>query len=162
GRLELQKKTALLVDVGGGSTELTVLERAHHTYSFSLPIGTVRLLEAYKSPRLLGEAVERALKEALTNVRVPFDVLVGTGGNIESLADLCPLANGQPRGVDVAAMRALYKEMTKMAPAERQKKWSLRADRADTILPAAAIFWRVAQAMGKKSIRAAGVGLKEG
>ena len=160
-RLELEKRSALLVDVGGGSTELTVLERAHHTYSVSLPIGTVRLLEAYKTTRLLGDAVDRALTEALPNVPIPFDVLVGTGGNIESLADLCPLVGNQ-RGVDVAAMRALYKEMGKLTASERQKKWSLRADRADTILPAAMIFWRIAQAMGKKSILAAGVGLKEG
>jgi exopolyphosphatase/guanosine-5'-triphosphate,3'-diphosphate pyrophosphatase len=160
-RLELGPKSALLVDVGGGSTELTMLEGAQHTYSVSLPIGTVRLLEAYKSPRLLGEAVDRALTEALPDVPVPFSALVGTGGNIETLADLCPLPNGA-RGVDVPAMRALYREMKKMAAPERQKKWNLRPDRADTILPASLIYWRIAQAFGKKSILAPGVGLKEG
>ena len=44
-RLGLADKRALLVDVGGGSTELTYLDKGSSVFSISLPIGTVRLLE---------------------------------------------------------------------------------------------------------------------
>src|SRR5262249_28578788 len=46
-RLSLSDKRALLVDVGGGSTELTYLDRGKNAFSMSLPVGTVRLLEMY-------------------------------------------------------------------------------------------------------------------
>src|SRR6516225_959263 len=46
-RLSLHEKKAMLVDVGGGSTELTVLDRGQSTFSISMPLGTVRLLETY-------------------------------------------------------------------------------------------------------------------
>src|SRR5262245_33956124 len=46
-RLGLADKRALLVDVGGGSTELTFLDKGRSAWALSLPIGTVRLLEMY-------------------------------------------------------------------------------------------------------------------
>src|SRR5260221_9085916 len=46
-RLKLEEKRALLVDVGGGSTELTYLDRGQNAFSMSLPVGTGRLLETY-------------------------------------------------------------------------------------------------------------------
>ena len=46
-RLGLADKRALLVDVGGGSTELTYLDKGTSVWAISLPIGTVRLLEMY-------------------------------------------------------------------------------------------------------------------
>src|SRR5262249_10273012 len=46
-RLGLDDRRALLVDVGGGSTELTYLDRGKNAFSMSLPVGTVRLLEMY-------------------------------------------------------------------------------------------------------------------
>lgn len=160
-RLDLYAATALLVDVGGGSTELTRLAQGRAASSVSIPIGTVRLLEAYPTPALLGEAVERALAEALPRVRARFDRLVATGGSADALAELCPLGGGE-RGVAVPAMRALLAEMAPLSPAERQRRWGLRPDRADTIVPAATIFARVAAAVGASAISAPGVGLKEG
>src|SRR5580658_3918628 len=44
-RIHLGDKRALLVDVGGGSSELTVLERGETAFTMSLPLGTVRMLE---------------------------------------------------------------------------------------------------------------------
>src|ERR1700730_13614758 len=46
-RLGLSDRRALLVDVGGGSTELTYLDKGRGVWATSLPIGTVRLLEMY-------------------------------------------------------------------------------------------------------------------
>src|SRR5580658_4204473 len=46
-RIQLGDKRTLLVDVGGGSTELTVLERGETAFTMSLPLGTVRMLEGY-------------------------------------------------------------------------------------------------------------------
>ncbi len=177
--LVLDDRRALLIDVGGGSTELTVLDGGQSTFSVSLPIGTVRLLEAYlkdaptvdaERGRLVDEAVDRALAEAKGHIgKLSFDLVIGTGGNLEMLSELCPARapgitkdKAGPRAVDVAAARELAQKLRGMTADARAKAYNLRPDRADTIVPAAAIFLRVAELVGAPQIVAPGVGLKDG
>jgi exopolyphosphatase/guanosine-5'-triphosphate,3'-diphosphate pyrophosphatase len=168
-RLALKEKRALLVDVGGGSTELTVLDHGEPVFTQSLPLGTVRILEAYlkeaktvdrKRERLLEEVIDRALGEAMPHVGT-VEVLVGTGGNVDTLCDLCP-AKGPTRAIDVAAARAIFKKMCGMSNTERRDAFQLRPDRADTIVPATAIFLRLAHVLKVQTIVAPGVGLTVG
>jgi exopolyphosphatase/guanosine-5'-triphosphate,3'-diphosphate pyrophosphatase len=165
-RVSLNDKRALLVDVGGGSSELTLLDHGDTAFTISLPLGTVRMLEAYLKgvktvdrarERLLEEAIDRALAEALPQLG-SVDVLVGTGGNVDTLWDLCP-AKGTARAIDVAAARALFKRLCTMSAGERRDAFQLRPDRADTIVPAIAIFLRLAFVLKLTTILAPGVGL---
>jgi exopolyphosphatase / guanosine-5'-triphosphate,3'-diphosphate pyrophosphatase len=169
-RISIADKRALLVDVGGGSTELTLLDRGETAFTMSLPLGTVRMLEAYLKgaktidrarERLLEEAIDRALGEALPQLGVGVDLVAGTGGNVETLYDLCP-HKGTQRAIDVSAARALFKKMCGMSNGERRDAWQLRPDRADTIVPATAIFLRIAAALKRSTIVAPGVGLAAG
>jgi exopolyphosphatase/guanosine-5'-triphosphate,3'-diphosphate pyrophosphatase len=166
-RIPVADERALLVDVGGGSTELTFLDHGKTSFTISLPLGTVRMLEAYlkgvktvdrKREKLLDEAIDRALGEILPRLG-KVDVLVGTGGNVETLFELCP-AKG--RAIDVSATRALYKKMLGLSNGERRDEYQLRPDRADTILPATAIFLRLARRLDLPTILAPGVGLSQG
>ncbi len=168
-RLAVGDKRALLVDVGGGSSELTLLDHGETAFTISLPLGTVRILEAYLKgaktvdrarERLLEEAIDRTLGEALPQLGT-VDVLVGTGGNVDTLWDLCP-AKGPGRAIDVAAARTLFKKLCAMSASERRDEFQLRPDRADTIVPATAIFLRLAQVLKLATILAPGVGLAAG
>lgn len=180
-RLSLESRRALLVDLGGGSLELSLVERGALLGAKSLPIGTVRLLEAFHgnsgSGELAREYVERQLREAFAEIqRGAFDVCVGTGGNFDTLAQLAPgraslpPPNGDGRArtsipspaIDVAAVRALLPKLSALSPDERRGAYSLRPDRADVIVPAAEIVLGVADAFGIEHIVAPGVGLKEG
>ena len=174
-RLALGERRALLIDVGGGSTELTVLDAGQATFSMSLPLGTVRMLETYlrdattvdgARARLLEEGIDRALAEALPHLqKASFDLVVGTGGNVETLADLCPVKGGHlgfPKAIDTTLARQLRTKLFALTSPERQKAYSLRPDRADTIVPAISIFLRVAELFYQGAIVAPGVGLKEG
>ena len=162
-------KPALLVDIGGGSTELTVVENGAPVFATSLPLGTVRLLETYlpgggaldkKGQKLVREAIDRALSPALPALlRARVAHVVGTGGNADALASLCP---GTGNGADVAGVKALLVKLAPMAPAARERAHGLRPDRADTIVPAGMIFARVADALGIDQIATPGVGVKEG
>lgn len=181
-RLPLADKRALLVDVGGGSTELTLLDRGTSAFSTSLQLGTVRMLDAYLKgaktvdrarERLLDEAIERALSEARPQL-AGIDALVGTGGNVDTLFELCPAksqarsgcADGDRsspgRAIDVAAARSLYKKLCAMSASERRDAYGLRPDRADTIVPATAIFLHLASLLDAKHVAAPGVGLSAG
>jgi exopolyphosphatase / guanosine-5'-triphosphate,3'-diphosphate pyrophosphatase len=174
-RLGLADKRALLVDVGGGSTELTFFDKGRSAWAISLPIGTVRLLEMYLRgaktvergrQKLLFEGVDRALAEAVPTLKkMPFEIVVGTGGSVDTLSELCAMKGGHagyPRAVDVASMKALLGKMFGMTPDQRRETYNLRPDRADTIVTAGSIFLRVAELFKAPAIVAPGVGLKEG
>jgi exopolyphosphatase / guanosine-5'-triphosphate,3'-diphosphate pyrophosphatase len=186
-RLDLRGRTAVLVDIGGGSTELTLMagpadaapesRRSVATFTRSLPVGTVRLVEAFLEGRgpidaehqsLLVEYVDRVFAEAVPEVLEltagKVDLLIGTGGNIETLADLCPIpgAFSEGRAIEVSAMERLLEELCTRTVDERAGRYALRPDRADTIVPAATILARIARAFGRSTISAPGVGLKEG
>jgi exopolyphosphatase/guanosine-5'-triphosphate,3'-diphosphate pyrophosphatase len=182
-RIDLRGRTAVLLDIGGGSTEITLLrtqtdsERPVAAFTRSLPVGTVRLVETFldgRGPidaehrRLLEEYVDRVFTEAVPELlelaggRV--DIVLGTGGNIETLADLCPVAGAfqAGRAIEVSAMDQLRVDLCAMSVDERAGRFSLRPDRADTIVPAATIVGRLARALGRGTVSAPGVGLKEG
>jgi exopolyphosphatase / guanosine-5'-triphosphate,3'-diphosphate pyrophosphatase len=176
-RIQLGNRSALLIDIGGGSTELTVLQGKHAMFSRSLPVGTVRLIESFldgKGPidashrHLLEEYVERAcgdtLREILDLTGAGIDLIIGTGGNIETLADLCPMPIAFPEGraIEVKSMLRLLGELCAKSFDERVSSYNLRPDRADTIIPAATILCRIAEGFQRESITAPGVGLKEG
>jgi exopolyphosphatase/guanosine-5'-triphosphate,3'-diphosphate pyrophosphatase len=174
-RLNLSDKRALLVDVGGGSTELTYLDKGQSKWAISLPIGTVRLLEMFvrkplaidkRRQTLLFEGVDRVLAEAVPVLKkLPFEFVVGTGGSVDTLSELCAMKGGHagyPRAVDVALMKTLLGRLFQMTPDQRRDTFGLRPDRADTIVTAASIFLRVAETFNASALVAPGVGLKEG
>lgn len=176
-RIALGERTVLLVDIGGGSTELTLLRGREAIYSRSTPVGTVRLLEDFLEDRraidaghrrLVEEYIARGIADAVRDIRAitggKVDLIVGTGGNIETLADLCPIPSAFPEGraIDVPAMERLLVDLIARTPDERVQLYNLRPDRADTIVPAASVLARIAGQFAHSSIAAPGVGLKEG
>jgi exopolyphosphatase/guanosine-5'-triphosphate,3'-diphosphate pyrophosphatase len=177
-RMNLEGKTAVLIDIGGGSTELTVLMNLAAAYSRSLPVGTVRLIEAFLDGGtarlddvkllLIDEYIERVSTDAVRELKEAtggrVDCVIGTGGNIETLADLAPLPLAFPetRAIEVKSMLKLQSLLTGISVEERIQKYSLRPDRADTIVPATKILAAISADLGNDSILAPGVGLKEG
>ncbi|WP_437596370.1 Ppx/GppA phosphatase family protein [Sorangium sp. So ce590] len=178
-RVPLGERTALLVDIGGGSTELTLLRGRGAVFSRSLPVGTVRMVETFLEDRrpvdaghrrLLEEYIDRVMADATREIvellgeGSGVDLLVGTGGNIETLADLCPVSGApvEGRAIDVAAMFRLLDDLVSKTPEERAQIYGLRPDRADTIVPAATILTRIVRTFAQPLIVAPGVGLKEG
>ncbi len=164
-------RRALLIDIGGGSVELTTLAEPAARASISLPLGTVRLHEAFLSgdeavtperKALLDEYVDRLLGEAQVLHGPRPDVVIATGGNVDAIAALVPAATDDGVGIDVAAMRSLRDEMAAMTALSRRERWGLRGDRADVIVPATFVLSAVADRVGCSAIAAPGVGLKDG
>ncbi|MFO0757479.1 MAG: hypothetical protein U0359_13360 [Byssovorax sp.] len=177
-RVAIGDRAALLVDIGGGSTELTLLDRGAQVFACSLPIGTVRLLHAVRDEGQgrLGDASREILDELIALTASPsiaaikalapgrIGLLLGTGGNVETLADLCPYQGdlGATRGIDIPRARALLFVLGPLSLAERVARFGLRPDRADTILTAALILCGLGESLGVPAIGVPGVGLKEG
>jgi len=164
--VRLVGRTAL-ADVGGGSTEVTLLDGHRRLRSASLPLGTVRLLEAWnpeggavgrRQLAILTEVVDRALAEVAPDL-ARAERIIATGGTVTALAKLC---GRDGHSVSVARLAHMLERLRRMDEEERAATFGVRSDRADTILPAAVIVTRVAVAAGAKTIEAPGVGVRDG
>lgn len=168
----------LYVDLGGGSLELA---DAAGTFATSLPLGTVRLLAVLpqlRAPEAVAAdvvaahaaAVAHRLREALAPHAAALAppttgpwVLVGTGGNLEVMAQLAPAPAGTPgRQVALDALAPLAARVAAVPLAERAARLGLRPDRADLALPALLVVRALADALGARSLWVPGSGLRDG
>ncbi len=164
-------RRALLVDIGGGSVELTEMSGPNARHSVSLPLGSVRLHEAFLDPdgpvtparsALLTEYIERMLHEAPMLGDGKPDLVVATGGNAEAIAGLCPVSTADGPGIAVARLDSLRDDLSAMTSKLRRERYGLRGDRADVIVPAMHVLGYIARATGVSEMVTPGVGVKEG
>ena len=170
-RVDLSGGTWMLVDLGGGSVEVTLADESGVLWSESHTVGAVRLLEELTGASEDPGRFLRLLTEYVGTLRVPAALererprgLVATGGNIETLAQLA-LA---PRGADgvsrlpVGDLSRLISKLSSMSYRERVEKIQLREDRADVILPAALVYERLALLARVEVVHVPYVGVKDG
>jgi exopolyphosphatase / guanosine-5'-triphosphate,3'-diphosphate pyrophosphatase len=168
--LDLRGKTSLLIDIGGGSVDLALADGGAILATQSLPLGTVRMLNAGQgaAPSLtavVGEhtaAVQRFLQAGPETRRV--EVCVGTGGNIEEMGKLRRRLLRQ-RSADLLTLVDLNRLVDVLSPlsvAERIRKLGLNPDRADVILPAALVLQMIAVEAKAREVLIPFVGLREG
>lgn len=169
--VDLSSGRTVLIDIGGGSVELTGITDGIQRFAASLPVGTVRLHEAFLGDRAVTRNQEMMLREYLNRVLAPAlsqlaplraTRFVGTGGNFERLAVLCPVSGSKKAAIDVAALRELAPKLARMTAEERKQTYGLREDRADVIVPASFVVLRVADALGAEKVLVPGAGLRDG
>lgn len=171
--VKLRGRRALLIDIGGGSVELTALSGGGGGLreSVSLPMGAVRLHEAFvggdgvvteERRKLIGEYIERLLRDAKSVMNERPGVVVATGGNAEAVAALAGVETEDGPGIDLGAMVKLRDEMASVPARVRKEKWNLRGDRTDVIVPAMFVLSEVTERAGVGRVVTPGVGLKDG
>ncbi len=151
-------KTYLYVDVGGGSTEITIFSKGKIITSKSFKIGTVRLLDDKKEFRRIWQNIETWIKEntkGLKNINV-----IGSGGNINKIFKL----SGKPMGtaLSLTYMKDYLAFLSKMTYEDRIRKLDLNPDRADVIIPATKIYLSAMEWSGAKKIYVPKIGLADG
>ncbi len=168
-RVELRDYFALLIDIGGGSVEITLCDDGEIIAAQSFKIGTVRLLE------MLGEADDfnLLLSEYLDGARKKIreqigsrqaDLCVGTGGNALAIGDL-----GLQLGLSQSADRISHTELIQLIEKlgntnieQRIRVLGLRPDRADVILPAAMVFHEIMKLAGASTLHIPEASLLDG
>lgn len=156
--LDFDKKSPfVVVDVGGGSTEISVFENGTKTAAKSFEIGTIRLLK---------EKVNQSLWEEMTNwLQKNVDSttdhqLFGTGGNINKIHKIIGLKDKEP--VELKSMIKLFENLDKLTVEERIDCFQLKPDRADVIVPALQIYLHVMRELNCKEISVPKIGLSDG
>lgn len=136
------------VDVGGGSTEISLLHDGVLAESHSFNIGTLRLLAG-----AVTQEERNAMCSVLENYarEFPGTKIIGSGGNINRLFKLAKV-KGDSRELPVERIRELHDILAPLSLEERKLKFKLKDDRADVIVPAAEIFITVASTLDCDSI----------
>lgn len=153
-----RKGTYLFIDVGGGSTELTIFYNSEIVASSSFPIGTVRLLNQLVTKDFLRSEVFPWL--ARYDLALKNAVAIGSGGNINCLLKLSGKADGVP--VEIDELKNWSFKLNSITYEERICKYHLKPDRADVIVPALNIYYSVMKYAGIQNIFIPKIGLPDG
>ena len=151
------KENYLFVDVGGGSTELTLIKKGVRVKSRSFNIGTVRLLSG-SIDKKIWKSVETWLSTYA--VKSGSLVAIGTGGNVNTLFKL--QGKKPQETITSLEIKNLYKTLSSVDLDERIFNFKLRPDRADVILPACEIYLKIMTSAGIKKMIVPKIGLSDG
>lgn len=150
-------KTFIYVDVGGGSTELSILRKGEQKISKSFKIGTVRLLNNLVDDSILME-IKHWLK---SNIDSDDKIkLFATGGNINKIQSMTGSKSGKP--ISYLSIKDLSNILIEFNYQERMVKFDLNPDRADVIIPALKIFRSTMEFVKANKIFVPKVGLVDG
>lgn len=152
-----RKKNYLYIDVGGGSTELSVFSNGELIASKSFNLGGIRILDNQDKEETWAE-----MKDWIKNKAQAFKNLsgIGTGGNINKLFRMADGKDNSP--LTLAKLRSLYLYLNSFSLKDRINVLGLNQDRADVIIPAAEIYMAVMKWGGVKQIFVPRVGLVDG
>ena len=150
-------KTYLYVDVGGGSTEFTVIHNGNSITSKSFKIGTVRLLNDIVKKEAWIE-LEQWISTN-TNIYEKIEV-IGSGGNINKIFKISGKALGKP--LTYFYLTSYYQLLQSYSYEERITELDMNQDRADVIIPALRIYLSAMKWSGAKHIYVPKIGLADG
>lgn len=147
----------LYIDVGGGSTELTMFSDNHIVFKESFNIGTIRLLSD-KVTDAQWEHMKWFVKTHTKNMQ-PV-IAIGSGGNINKIFSISKRKEGRPLNLEL--LKDYYKELSSCTLEERMHIYNLRQDRADVLVPALQIYTSVMRWAGAEEIFVPKIGLADG
>ena len=151
------KKFRTVIDVGGGSTEISIFKGTKKLNSKSFTIGTIRLLTK-KVKSSVWEKMDDWLKENI-DPDEEFEVYA-TGGNINKIHKL--LGKKSADKIKVEEFNELSQKLQALTTKERISKYKLKSDRADVIVPACQIYGTIFDTIKCKEIIVPKIGLSDG
>lgn len=150
-------KVYLYIDVGGGSTEISLFANGELVESQSFNLGTIRILDNQDQPETW-DKMRRWVKEKTRGYKNIYGI--GTGGNINKLSRIANEKGDKP--MTYAKLKAIFDHLNSFSLKDRIHELGLRSDRADVIIPASEIFLTIMKVGHLKNIVAPRVGLVDG
>lgn len=147
----------IVIDVGGGSTEVSVFEGGERVASHSFEIGTLRLLKDKVKKEQWSEIHDWLSKHV--DLKSPHQIY-GTGGNINKVHKL--LGAGHMESLSLKDLKNLKDELDTMSLDQRVDTFQLKPDRADVIVPALNIYIYILEELRSKRILVPKIGLSDG
>ncbi len=151
------RKSILYVDVGGGSTEVTLFANNNIVFKESFNIGTIRLLHD-KVKEEQWEYMKAHIKQHVKSYQ-PIE-LIGSGGNINKIFSISKRKEGKSLSLEL--LKDYHKELSGSSVEERKHLYGFRDDRADVIVPALQVFIAIMRWADAEEIYVPKIGLADG
>jgi len=153
-----QNSNYLYVDVGGGSTELTVFSNGRIINSKSFKVGTVRLINKSVNELINWDDIKEWIKKNTKDLDKVM--MIGSGGNINKIHRLSGKTVDKP--LSYIFLNAQYHFFNAMSYSDRVTEIGLNPDRADVIIPALKIYLNSMKWAGAKKMYVPKIGLSDG
>src|SRR5690606_10588065 len=150
-------KSYLFIDVGGGSSELTIIKKGERVKSKSFSVGTLRMLNNKVNPDEWTKIDEWLDKHCKNGVKFSG---IGTGGNINRLVKLNKKKYLEP--LNIKEIKSTVEKVESLSMRERIENLRLKPDRADVIIPAGEIYQRIMKLANIDEILVPKIGLADG
>ena len=163
---------SLLIDIGGGSTEIISAHGEEPEHAFSLQLGSVRLSEFFvehdpisrREAQLIEEAVEDAVLQIDPVLIGKHRRIIGAAGTTGAVAALAQSMSGTPGGsrpVSHAEVRAVLDKL-RSADLKKRKKLGVDPSRIDVIYAGTAILEGVMRKLRIEEMQVTTRGLRDG
>lgn len=152
-----RSKNYLYIDVGGGSTELTLIKKGKPIRSKSFDVGTIRLLKGSVKDEVWAE-LNRWIKKIDDSIH-PLTA-IGTGGNINKIIKMMGLQS--TKVIEYKGLKEFKSFLESFTVEQRVSKLGLRTDRADVIAPAAYLYTSIMKKADISEIHVPKSGLCDG
>jgi exopolyphosphatase/guanosine-5'-triphosphate,3'-diphosphate pyrophosphatase len=171
--LGISHEEALIADVGGGSTLLTVLHQGEITTSQSLRLGSIRLQEMLSTSEESPERSAELLRYHIANtvataqgaaILKGIHVLVAVGGDVRFAARQIgkPTASPELFIVSAADFDELVERCQHYTVEELSKRFGLPFAEAETLNPALLVYQILLRRIGAKEMIVSGVSMRDG
>jgi exopolyphosphatase / guanosine-5'-triphosphate,3'-diphosphate pyrophosphatase len=171
--VDLKHIQVLLIDIGGGSVEITHVDKGIVKNSQSFLLGTVRILDQLKKRKMsehhvrlvIGDLMQPLVEFFNQSIQgISLDYAIGTGGNFESMSRLKSqlLLDPSNEYILVSEIEKILEKLSKIPIKKRIEELGIRPDRADVIIPATVLVETLLRQAGLEKVRVPGVGLREG
>lgn len=147
----------VVIDVGGGSTEVSVFEKGERVAAKSFEIGTIRLLKKKVNDSIWKDI--HSWIEDHVDLKTVHQIFA-TGGNINKVHKM--LGAQHMETISVRKMKELRDEIDELTLPQRVEKFQLKPDRADVIVPAMDIYIYIMKELKCKHIIVPKIGLSDG
>ncbi|MFC4776387.1 exopolyphosphatase [Paenibacillus sp. GCM10023252] len=169
-------KDGYLIDIGGGSTELSLFQDRKLVHSISFPFGCVSLNRRFAAKGMVSDESMRALESlvssSLSSVSwlrdLPGLPLIGVGGTVRSLGKISqavtkyPFTQTHNYPITGDAVDQLFDQLRKLPLDKRRKFPGLSKDRTDLIVPGLAVLRVIYKAIHASHYKICGAGLRDG
>jgi len=173
--LRLNASPMLMIDLGGGSCELTVSNRGHIRETVSLPLGAVRLTNEFfhhdpprkaELLRLRGFTAREIERVASRIARARPKVVLATSGTAAALADVChalyKTKGARAATVSRVQVQQVAKMLARLRVEERKQLSGVGPKRAEIIVAGAAVYAELLERCQLRGFRYSPLGLRDG
>lgn len=148
----------IVVDVGGGSTEISVFINGKKERAQSFEIGTIRVLFG-KTNATIWDEIYQWLEKNVANINGEI-TFYATGGNINKAHKIIGAYNNEP--ISYKKFKKLKDNLAELSVHQRMEQYQLKSDRADVLVPALEIYCNIMKKLDCAKIHVPKIGLSDG